>query len=638
MTACEESPCLDRPMTTGVPTAGCLYEDRNAMCLIWIWRVYLPHGALLCLLTSSLLQAQGNRASITGTVIDPSNAVVVGVDVTAKNLGTGVETGGSTNNDGIYSILNLFPGDYSLKFSKGGFQTIELQSITLLSTQVAKIDERMAVATTTQTVTVTAPSPILDTETGTQGTHLTGQVVTDLPLNASGGRQIEQFAYALTPGYSAQSNTYDAVVNGTQGFTKDFTIDGTSGTAQIQGDSIEIGPSMEAIQEVESQTSGISAQNGITNGGVIMFNIKSGTNQFHGSGFVYGHNEILDARVWGNPEKPESRFWNYGGSVGGPIRKDRTFFFGAFERYQQNDFTLSTLGTNSGAATVPTQAFLNGDFSALLDKTTLLGMDTHGQPIYPGAIFNPNDAGAVFPATASVVNIADFVGTGIFEQNTIRSSSPVMIRSNASLLFDRNSYEYLGRGVTEWQYGGEIFKGFRNYQQKSRQDQHGNEIHIEKSSVRPSVSVGSLPSVSFYDEVGGAASSCEQSHKWCLIAFVAASEVEHASRGEVAMLESVHAQFPGIEIQIAVDGQSLSNQHDSRNLRYNWNTGDIQVLFYSKERARALSLTQVPTLILVNPSGEIAWRGEGFTPPGELGLLLRSFVGDPAYAGMSSDR
>ncbi len=343
------------------------------------------------------LHAQGNRASITGTVTDPTNSVVAGVRVTARNVGTGVETPATTNNDGIYSILNLFPGDYSLTFSKQGFQAINLPSITLLSTQVAKIDERLTISTTSQTVTVTAPSPILDTENATQGTHLTGQVVTDLPLNASGGRQIEQFAYALTPGYSAQSNTYDAVVNGTQGFTKDFTVDGTSGTASIQGDAIEVGPSMEAIQEVESQTSGLSAQNAITNGGVIMFNLKSGTNQFHGSAFGYGHNEILDARVWGDPEKPKSRFWDYGGSVGGPIRKDKLFFFGAFERYQQNDFSLGTLGVNSGAATVPTQAFLSGNFSSLLNTSQLLGTDTHGNPIYAGAIFNPNDPGAVFP-------------------------------------------------------------------------------------------------------------------------------------------------------------------------------------------------------------------------------------------------
>ncbi|HEY7303180.1 MAG TPA: TonB-dependent receptor [Bryobacteraceae bacterium] len=360
-------------------------------------RVFLLSAVFLSLMAANLLHAQGNRASVTGIVTDPSGATVAGVEVTAKNLGTGIETHGSTNNDGIYSILNLFPGAYSLTFRKGGFQTIELPSITLLSTQAAKIDQRLAIATTTQTVTVTAPSPILDTENATQGTHLTGQVMTDLPLNVEGGRNVEEFAHALTPGYNALSDTYQAVVNGTQIFTKDFTVDGTSGTAQIQGDSIEIGPSMEALQEVESQTSGISPQNGITNGGVVMLNLKSGTNQFHGSAFGYGHNELLDARVWGNPDKPKSRFWDYGGSIGGPIRKDKTFFFGAFERYQQTDFSLGTLGTNSGAATVPTQAFLNGDFSALLDKSTLLGTDIHGLPIYSGAIFNPKDPSAVFP-------------------------------------------------------------------------------------------------------------------------------------------------------------------------------------------------------------------------------------------------
>ena len=342
------------------------------------------------------LHAQGNRATITGTITDPSGAVVQGVEVTATNLGTREETHAVTNNDGIYSVLNLFPGPYSLKFEKTGFKPIDIPSITLLSTQVAKFDEKLELGSTTQSVTVSTQAPILDTETATEGTHLTGQVVTDLPLNIYGGRQIETFALALTPGYSPFSSPYEAIINGTQGFTKDFTVDGTSATAQIQGDSMEIGPTMEAIQEVESQTSGIDPQNGITNGGVIMFNIKSGTNQFHGSAFGYGHNELLDARIWGDPDKPKSRFWDYGGSLGGPIRKDRTFFFAAFERYQQTSFTLGTLGNNSGAPTVPTQAFLNGDFSALLDKSNVLGTDTHGNPIYAGAIFNPNDPGAVF--------------------------------------------------------------------------------------------------------------------------------------------------------------------------------------------------------------------------------------------------
>ena len=347
------------------------------------------------LLFASILSAQFNRASITGTVTDASGAVVADVQVGATNLGTRETTKASTNASGTYSIVNLFPGQYSLTFTKTGFQTLEIPSFTLESTQVAKFDESLAVGAITQAVTVTSDAPVVDTETATEGTHLTGQVITDLPMNIYGGRQIETFAVALTPGYSPLSSPYEAVINGTQGFTKDVTIDGTSATAQIQGDSMEVGPTMEAVQEVESQTSGLDPQNGMTNGGVIMLNLKSGTNSFHGSALGYGHNELLDARVWGDPDKPKNRFWDYGGSIGGPIRKNKTFFFGAFERYQQNDFQLGALGPN--AATVPTQSFLNGDFSALLDKTQMLGADVNGSPIYAGAIFNPSQPGAVFP-------------------------------------------------------------------------------------------------------------------------------------------------------------------------------------------------------------------------------------------------
>lgn len=343
-----------------------------------------------------LAQAQGNRASITGTITDSSGSTVADVEVAVTNTGTGEVIRSRSNDTGIYSVLNLAPARYSVKFTKQGFKPVDVPSFTLLSTQVAKLDEQLEVGAVTQEVTVTDEAPVLDSENATISTHLTGQVVTDLPLNIYGGRQAETFAVALTPGYAPLSNPYLAVINGTQGFTKEVTIDGTSATAQIQGDDFEVGPTMEAIQEVESQTSGLDAQNINTNGGVIMLNLKSGTNEFHGTAFGYGHNELLDARVWGNPDKPKSRFWNYGGSLGGPLLKKKTFFFGAFERYQQNDFTLGTLGNNSGAATVPTQAFLNGDFSALLDTTKVLGKDVHGNPIYSGAIFNPADPGAVF--------------------------------------------------------------------------------------------------------------------------------------------------------------------------------------------------------------------------------------------------
>lgn len=214
------------------------------------------------LLFSGMLQAQFNRASITGTVTDSSGAVVEGVDVTATNIGTQEVSRVVTNSTGTYTILNLFPGHYSLRFAKPGFTSIDIPSITLESTQVAKFDETLSVGAVSQSVTVAAEAPVVDSETATEGTHLSGQVITDLPMNIYGGRQIETFAYALTPGYSPLSSPYDAVINGTQGFTKDVTIDGSSATAQIQGDSMEVGPTMEAVQEVESRPAASTRRTG----------------------------------------------------------------------------------------------------------------------------------------------------------------------------------------------------------------------------------------------------------------------------------------------------------------------------------------------------------------------------------------
>jgi hypothetical protein len=328
------------------------------------------------LILAAALLGQSNRATITGTVTDTSGAVVPGVTVTATNVDTGVVTSALTNNDGIYSVLNLFPGRYAVSFKKNGFKTVNQPSITLESTQVAELNAKLEIGTVAESVTVSAESPVLDKETATIGTNMNGNVVSDLPMNIYGGRSVEDFAVAITPGYSPSSSPYWAVINGTQGFTKDFTIDGTSATAQIQGDSMEVGPSMEAVQEMQAETSGLTVGSGITNGGVVAFNLKSGTNTFHGSAFGFGHNEFLDANTWDNgytpdpsvpgstsTRKPKARFWDYGASAGGPIIKNKTFVFGTFERFTQNDFTPGGFGN---ASWVPTPDMLGGDFTALL--------------------------------------------------------------------------------------------------------------------------------------------------------------------------------------------------------------------------------------------------------------------------------
>lgn len=319
----------------------------------------------------------------------------------ATRVATGQTFRAVTNGHGIYAVMNLPIGTYRIRYQRKGFRPIEYPSVTISTAQVAQIDEKMEVGAVTEKVEVTSDAPLLELETSDVETDMKGNVVMDLPLNIGGGRQIESFAFAITP--SAQGDPYFAVIGGAQGFTKEVVIDGTSQNASIQGDAIEASPSMEAIQELRAQTSGLTAERAITDGGVINFGMRSGTNQFHGSAFGFGHNEILDANTWTNGHTPDplvpgstktakakARFWDYGFSAGGPIVKGKTFVFGAIERFSQNDFTLG----GDGQA-VPTTAFLNGDFSSLLDKTVVEGVDGAGNPIYKGAIFDPG-TGDVF--------------------------------------------------------------------------------------------------------------------------------------------------------------------------------------------------------------------------------------------------
>ena len=349
----------------------------------------------------ALLSAQVDRGTINGTVKDQSGAVIPGVTVTVTNVDTGVTSTTLTTASGFYEVLNEPVGRYSLRFSKTGFRELLRKGVTLTVAQVAEINETLQVGAATEVVQVTDDAPVIETETSDVAGDIRAATLIDLPLDVNGGRNVEGFAFAVMPG--VEGNWYTANIDGTQNFTKDVKIDGVSLTSTIQGDQGETGPTMEAVQELNAQTSGLSAENSSTPGGVELFTIKSGTNVFHGSAFGYGHNEILDANSWMNDylhvPKPKARFWDWGFSGGGPVwipkiynGRNKTFIFGAFEKYQQNDYTMGGVGP-----TVPTSAFLGGDFSALITAggNSVLGTDGAGNTIYKGSIFDPT-TGNVF--------------------------------------------------------------------------------------------------------------------------------------------------------------------------------------------------------------------------------------------------
>jgi hypothetical protein len=363
-------------------------------------------ACVLCLIAQVLAfataSAQSGRATIGGAVTDQSGAVVPAVEVTATHEETNVATSTRSNNVGLYSILNLPPGPYTVTFRKDGFSPYTRRGVTVGLTQVVQLDVSISIGTLADTVTVNADVPLIQTASAEVGSSMKSEIVTDLPLNISGGRALENFAYAITP--SVEGNNWTSYIAGSAPFSKEVVIDGTSAVIQIGGHVGETSPSMEAVEEFKVQTSGIAAEYGRTGGGIFNFSLKSGTNTLHGSGYGYFRNEALNANTWQNKflaaatparrdefKKPRDR-QNIGGtSIGGPIVRNKTFAFGAFEEYSQSRFVLG--GFNR---TVPITPFLDGDFSALLDRGVQLGTDGAGNPIYRGAIFDPR-TGLVFP-------------------------------------------------------------------------------------------------------------------------------------------------------------------------------------------------------------------------------------------------
>lgn len=361
--------------------------------------------ALILLMATPAL-AQSGRATISGLVRDASGSVVPGVTVSAKNLGTNAVTTATTNPDGLYSFRNLPLGTYAVAFSMPGFKPFTRDGIELHLGDVVTLDHALAVGGVADAVTVTADASMLGKGNAEIGTTLASDIVTDLPVDMSGGRSILAWAYAVTPSVEGEGkgNAWNSHVAGGADFTNEVILDGTSAVIQIGGWVGESSPPLEAVDEFKVQTSGIAAEYGRTAGGVFNYSLKSGTNKFRGSAVGALRNEVFNANTWqnnylkatnpGNKEYDRAQDRQYLGSVslGGPIIKDKTFFYAAVEDYRQSRFVLGGFGQ-----TVPIPAFLDGDFSALLNTGAApLGHDPAGHPIYPGAIRDPL-TGNVFP-------------------------------------------------------------------------------------------------------------------------------------------------------------------------------------------------------------------------------------------------
>lgn len=301
---------------------------------------------LVALANGSALQAQTITGSITGTVTDPSGAVIAGAQVTATNVLTGVVTPTVTNDSGIYSLRFLQIGQYKIGVSASGFASQTTNIFTLEVSQEARINVSLKLGGTNSTVVVTDAAPILNTEDAVTGGTITARSATELPLQSRNFSALTLLvAGAISPNPMAMDNVgrgqYNGgfFVNGNREQGNNYTLDGADINEAIDN-YIGYSPNVDAIGEMKIITGNATAEYGNANGGQVVMVTKSGTNHFHGNAFFFGENQNLNANTWaakhtGAARTPLNRAM-FGGTLGGPILHDKLFFFVDFQGARQH--------------------------------------------------------------------------------------------------------------------------------------------------------------------------------------------------------------------------------------------------------------------------------------------------------------
>src|ERR1017187_2202335 len=328
--------------------------------------------AIVAILGSALsVWAQGNyRAQLRGVVSDATGAAVANATVTIRNVGTNISSSSHTDDKGSYYFTGLTPATYVVKAEASGFRAAERTGVVLAVDQESSLNFKLEVAGVMATMTVTSTQPLLDTDNATLGTDITSEYVKELPLiNRSFFGLMFLSAGVTEVAGSGTADSYPSgtnfVSNGQRNATAEVRLDGALLSAPEQGEggnsNVYYEPLVESMQEVKVQNNSFSAEFGNNGGTVVNMVIKSGTDRFHGSGWYFLQRPQMDARDFFNPEpnpKPDSRRDQGGFSIGGPIKKGRTFFFVDFEK-------VHSISASSYVASVPTMAERNnGDFSA----------------------------------------------------------------------------------------------------------------------------------------------------------------------------------------------------------------------------------------------------------------------------------
>lgn len=360
--------------------------------------------ALLCLLSIAVPLLAQTTGQITGAVSDSSGAAVQGAAITALNVETGTQREGLSNESGLYRIPLLPPGQYQVNVQVSGFRPIRRSGIKLSVEEVVRLDFSLELGAVSEAVEVQSDAPVLQSETATVGTTIGSKAVVDLPLvSAVSGRDPVELLQVL-PGSTNKGVAGTQSINGGRIGSNDIQVDGSTKVEELIGNSSGAGgiPSVETVGEVKLMTNVYSAEYGRSGGATVIVTTKSGTNQIHGTAYHFFRHDALAARNFFSPDKAPIRSNQWGFTLGGPIVKNKTFFFGSHEGWKyRTDFNQR--------ATVPTALERSGDFSQTL------GSNGQQIRIYDPATLTPNPSGSgyirqLFPGNVIPANRFDAVG------------------------------------------------------------------------------------------------------------------------------------------------------------------------------------------------------------------------------------
>ncbi|MBM3753777.1 MAG: TonB-dependent receptor [Acidobacteria bacterium] len=333
----------------------------------------------LVLLLCTPLAAQQSRGSFFGTVTDASGASVPGVKITITSVATNTSTSTESSGDGYYSAQALQVGDYSIQVEKQGFKRAVRTGLTLQVDQRSQVDFKLDIGGVAETIEVKGEAALVDTGSATVGKVVENRRVQELPLNGRNALaltlltpSVKSNAGPTNSGFGDRGIQLSSIsINGGPNAMNAQALDGGNNIQSYIGE-VAISPAVDAVEEFKVQSGTMSAEFGFTAGGVINMVTKAGTNEIHGTAYEFFRNDKLDARNTFAPTKPPFRYNQYGGALGGPVIKNRTFYFGNWEEYQWRR-------AEARIGTFPTMQQRTGNFNDLLSAS--------GQLI---PVFDPN--------------------------------------------------------------------------------------------------------------------------------------------------------------------------------------------------------------------------------------------------------